>query len=100
MNSQLVECTNRIREKLGQNSSLHATLKFDCGVEGVVFVDALQNPHIVDNQSREAICTVTLSLLDLVALLDGELKPVQGFMSGRLKLAGDISVAMRLQKVV
>ncbi|WP_395010813.1 SCP2 sterol-binding domain-containing protein [Undibacterium sp.] len=93
-------CTEKIRHKLGQDSSLNARLKFDCGDDGVIFVDAVVNPHVVDNQNREADCTVSLSLADLVALLAGELNPVNGFMSGKLRLAGDMSIAMRLQKVV
>lgn len=93
-------CTEKIRNKLGENSNLNARLKFDCGDDGVIFVDAIARPHRVDNQSREADCTVTLSLADLVALLAGELNPVNGFMSGKLKLAGDMSIAMRLQKVL
>lgn len=93
-------CTEKIREKLGQNSSLQARLKFDCASEGVVFVDAISVPHVVDNVDREADCTVSLSLENLSALLAGNLNPVAGFMSGQLKLAGDMSIAMRLQKVV
>lgn len=93
-------CTEKIRNKLGEDSSLNARLKFDCGDDGVIFVDAIARPHVVDNQNREADCTVTLSLVDLVALLAGELNPVNGFMSGKLKLAGDMSIAMRLQKVL
>lgn len=96
----LQACTERIRIKLGQNSSLNATLKFDCGGEGVIFVDALVQPHIVNNQNAEANCTVTLTLADLADLLAGQLNPVHGFMSGKLKLSGDMSIAMRLQKVV
>jgi putative sterol carrier protein len=96
----LQNCTEKIRHKLGQDSSLNARLKFDCGDDGVIFVDAVVNPHVVDNQDRDADCTVSLSLVDLVALLAGELNPVNGFMSGKLKLAGDMSIAMRLQKVV
>lgn len=96
----LPACTEKIRQKLGQNSSLNATLKFDCGDDGVIFVDALVNPHVVNNQDAEANCTVTLALSDLVDLLAGQLNPVNGFMSGKLKLTGDMSIAMRLQKVV
>jgi putative sterol carrier protein len=93
-------CTEKIRVKLGEESSLNARLKFDCGADGVIFVDTLARPHQVDNQDRDADCTVSLALDDLVALLAGELNPVSGFMSGKLKLAGDMSIAMRLQKVV
>ena len=37
----LQACTEAIRAKVGDDSGLNATLKFDCGDEGVVFVDAL-----------------------------------------------------------
>ena len=33
-------------------------------------------------------------------MLNGDLDPVTGFMGGKLKVAGDMSVAMRLQRVV
>lgn len=59
---QLQICTDKIREKLGQNSSLQARLKFDCASAGVVFVDAISTPHVVDNVDREADCTVSLSV--------------------------------------
>lgn len=96
----LQACASKIREKLGQDSSLAAILKFDCGDDGVIVVDAVVRPHVVDHVDREANCTVSLSLTDLGKLLNGELNPVRGFMSGQLKLAGDMSIAMRLQKVV
>ncbi|WMW79170.1 SCP2 sterol-binding domain-containing protein [Undibacterium cyanobacteriorum] len=96
----LQACAAKIREKLGQDSSLNAVLKFDCGSDGVIVVDAIVRPHLVDHVDRDADCTVSLSLSDLGKLLNGELNPVMGFMSGQLKLAGDMSIAMRLQKVV
>ncbi len=96
----LLACAEKIRLKLGQDSSLNATLKFDCGSDGVIVIDAIQRPHVVDHADRDADCTVSLSLSDLAKLLNGELNPVMGFMSGQLKLAGDMSIAMRLQKVV
>lgn len=96
----LQACASKIREKLGQDSSLNAILKFDCGDDGVIVVDAVVRPHVVDHVDREANCTVSLSLTDLGKLLNGQLNPVMGFMSGQLKLAGDMSIAMRLQKVV
>ena len=37
---------------------------------------------------------------DLQSMMDGELNAVSGFMSGKLKVAGDMSVAMKLQRVV
>lgn len=96
----LQACTVAIRTKLGDDSSLNATLKFDCGDDGVVHVDAIARPHVVSNENLEAICTVALALEDLSAMLSGELNAVSGFMAGKLKVSGDMSIAMRLQNVV
>ena len=37
---------------------------------------------------------------NLVALLTGELEPATGFMMGKFKVSGDMSVALKLQRVV
>ncbi len=96
----LQACTEAIRAKVGDNSGLNATLKFDCGDDGVVFVDALATPNTVSNDNNEASCTITISLENLAALLTGQLNPMNGFMMGKLKVSGDMGVAMRLQTVV
>lgn len=96
----LQACTNAIRLKVGEDSSLNATLKFDCGDNGVVFVDGLSTPNTVSNENLDAICTVSLAIEDLSALLSGELNAVSCFMAGKLQVSGDMGVAMRLQNVV
>lgn len=96
----LQACTEAIRAKVGEDSGLNATLKFDCGSEGHVFVDALAKPNSVSNENQDAACTISISLENLGALLTGQLNPMNGFMMGKLKVAGDMGVAMRLQSVV
>ena len=96
----LQACTDAIRLKVGEDSSLNATLKCDCGDSGVVYVDGLAKPNTVSNENLDAICTVSLALEDLSAMLSGELNAVSGFMAGKLKVSGDMGVAMRLQNVV
>ena len=80
----LEACTEAIRTKVGADSGLAATLKFDS----------------VSNENRDADCTVGIKLEDLNALLTGDLEPATGFMMGKLKVSGDMSVAMRLQRVI
>lgn len=96
----LQACTEAIRKKVGDNSGLNATLKFNCGTDGVIFVDAVNVPNQVSNEDQDAICTVEIALENLAAMLTGALNPVSGFMSGKLKVSGDMGVAMRLQSVV
>ena len=93
--------TERLRAKVGDESGLGAVLKFDCGAEGAIVVDATAVPNTVSNDAaREADCTVALTLATLADLLNGDLDPMTGFMTGRFKVSGDMSVAMKLQRVV
>jgi putative sterol carrier protein len=93
-------CTQAIRAKVGDDSGLNATLKFDCGADGLIFIDGSSTPNTVSNADMQADCTVGITLENLTAMLAGELDPVTGFMGGKLKVSGDMSVAMRLQRVV
>lgn len=93
-------CTDALRAKVGDSSGLDATLKFDCGAEGVAYIDGKSVPNSVDNNNRDADCTLQITLDNLAALLTGELEPATGFMMGKFKVSGDMSVAMKLQRVV
>jgi putative sterol carrier protein len=96
----LESITQSIRIKMGDDSGLEATLKFDCGADGVIVLDGVSSPNTVSNTDAETDCTVTVSLENLQAMMDGQLNSVTGFMSGKLKVSGDMSVAMKLQRVV
>lgn len=96
----LEACTEAIRTKVGADSGLAATLKFDCGTEGVIYIDGKSTPNSVSNDNIDADCIVGITLEDLNAMLTGDLEPATGFMMGKLKVTGDMSVAMRLQRVI
>ena len=96
----LQACTEAIRTKVGTDSGLAATLKFDCGADGVIYIDAKSTPNTVSNDNTDAECTVGITLENLNAMLAGDLEPATGFMMGKLKVTGDMSVAMRLQRVI
>jgi putative sterol carrier protein len=93
-------CTDALRAKVGDSSGLNAVLKFDCGADGVAVIDGRAVPNTVDNTDREADCTVAITLENLSALLTGDLEPTTGFMMGKFKVSGDMSVALKLQRVV
>lgn len=96
----LEACTQAIRTKVGADSGLNATVKFDCGADGVIRVDGASTPNTVTNDDIDADCTVGITLENLNALLSGDLEPTTGFMAGKLKVSGDMGVAMRLQRVI
>ncbi|MDO9283481.1 MAG: SCP2 sterol-binding domain-containing protein [Aquabacterium sp.] len=96
----MTQATEHLRNKVGEQSGLNAILKFDCGADGVAVIDGRATPNTVDNADREADCTVSLPLATLADLLTGELEPTTGFMMGKFKVSGDMSVALKLQRVI
>jgi putative sterol carrier protein len=97
---EMPQITESLRTKVGDASGLNATLKFHCGDEGVVVIDGRAVPNTVDNLDRDCDCTIEISRENLVAMIQGDLDPVAGFMTGRFKVIGDMSVALKLQRVV
>lgn len=92
--------TDAVRNKVGADSGLDATIKFDFGDAGQIFVDGKSVPNSVSNEDTEADCTVALSLEDFQKMAAGEMDPTSAFMMGSLKVSGDMSVAMKLSSVI
>lgn len=92
--------TQAMRDKMGEDSGLNAILKFDCGEDGVVVLDGRSSPNRVVNDPIEADCTIKISRTNLVALMTGQMDPTMGFMTGKFKVSGDMTVALKLQKVL
>ena len=72
------------------------SVKFDTGPDGVLLIDGTT----VSTTDGPADCTIKLSLDDLESLIAGDLNPTMAFMSGKLKIEGDMSVAMALSQLI
>jgi putative sterol carrier protein len=89
-----------ITEKVGSDAGLDATLKFDCGADGSIYVDGKSTPNTVTDSAAPADCTIKVTLANLEAMIAGELNGTTAFMSGKLQVEGDIAIAMRLSRVL
>jgi len=58
------------------------------------------NGGTVSNEDLPADCTVIVSKDDFEKLAKGKLDPTMAFMTGKLKVNGDMSVAMKLQPLL
>ena len=96
-NSMSLEmATNGLKEKIGEDCGLGATVKFDFGEDGVLFLDATQTPNVVSNDDNDAECTMVISMENFMEMAAGNLDGTSAFMTGKLKIQGDMGIAMKL----
>ena len=79
-----------------ESSGFDRSVKFDTGADGVIVIDG----QSISTADAPVDCTIKLSLEDLEALISGELNPTAAFMTGKIKVEGDMSVAMALSQVL
>lgn len=92
--------TEGLRDAVGTDCGLGKVVKFDFGEDGVVVIDAARVPNLVDNVDRPADCTLVQSIADFVLMSEGRLNAVTAMVTGRLKIAGDMALAMRLDSAL
>ncbi len=94
--SILTEITTRAAKA----APLGNTLKFDFGDGEKIFLDGTGDENTVVAEDKEADCTIKISKENLSKLMDGSLNPMMAFMGGKVKVDGDLGVAMKLQSLV
>ena len=72
------------------------TKKFDFGDNKIV-IDGTGDSNVVSTNDQEVDCTIVVSIDDLESLVNGSLNPMGAFMMGKIKVKGDMGVAMKLQ---
>ena len=89
-----------LKQRVGEDCGLGSVVKFDFGEQGTVTLDATQIPNQVSESGAEPDCTMVISMDDFMAMADGSLDGVSAFMTGRLKVQGDMGIAMKLAAVM
>lgn len=79
-----------------ESGGFDRSVKFDTGGDGVIVIDG----NSISTTDAPAECTIKLSLSDFEDLLSGDLSPTTAFMTGKIKIEGDMSVAMSLQQLL
>jgi putative sterol carrier protein len=89
------DIATKMTEALVKAGGTDKSVKFDFGDDGQVFASGTE----ATTENNEADCTISVSKGDFISLAEGNLDPMMAFMSGKLKVAGDMSVAMGLQTI-
>ncbi len=68
--------------------------------ENVVHIDGSGDANVVTGDDKEADCTITTSVETLEKLRSGDLNPMMAVMGGKVKISGDMGLAMKLQNLL
>ncbi|MGZ3298359.1 MAG: SCP2 sterol-binding domain-containing protein [Asticcacaulis sp.] len=94
--SDLEAITQKITAAVGENSGLGKIVKFDFGDAGKILINAATVPNTVTNGDGAADTTIQVTIDDLMAMAKGSLDPMMAFMTGKMKIQGDMGVAQKL----
>jgi putative sterol carrier protein len=95
MSEALETAAAALREKFA-GTDFEGTVKFDIEDEGVIrFAEG-----VIGMVDGEADVTISASLDTFREIFDGELSPTAAYMTGRMRIDGDMSTAMKLSQIL
>ncbi len=86
-----------IEERAANSSPLGSKLKLDFGNDQRIHLDGSGAENVVTTEDKEADCVVTVNPKDFENVINGSLNPMMAFMSGKIKVKGDMGVVMKIQ---
>ena len=66
--------------------------------DNVVLIDG--NSGEISSDDNEATCTISTDADTMQSIMDGSSSPQAAFMTGKLKVVGDMSIALKVQSVI
>ena len=93
----LDEISQKLQTRL---AGFNHTLKLDFDSDGILFIDAVQNPPVITSEDAEAEVTLTTSIETFAKILAGTQDPNIAFMMGKLKVKGSMGLALKLNSML
>ena len=97
LDEMTAEMSKRVAEKGAIDGKV---VKFDFGDDGKLTIDGASDPAVVNNDDGDADCTVVVDKDVFEAIAAGEENAQMAFMSGKLKVEGDMGIAMQLGSIL
>lgn len=89
----------KLAEKPEQARAIGGKFRFDLDGDGGSWLMNLADSVGITETSDDADCAIQLSSSDFVDLLEGRASGQQLFFAGKLRVDGDITMALRLQQL-
>jgi putative sterol carrier protein len=98
MSEKLQAAAEVLRLKL-EGSGFRGSVKFDVSEEGAIRVED-EEVSTGDGAAGAADCTISAAVDTFEEMFKGDLDPTSAFMTGKIRIEGDMSAAMRLAQVL
>lgn len=91
----------RLQADPAKAKAVNAIYQFDItGDDGGTWTVDLTQAAVSAGAGGKAQCTITVSSKDFVDMIADKLNPQMAFLQGRLKVAGDMSLALKLGTIL
>jgi len=90
---------SQIQSQASKVDPIGGSIKFILD-EQILIIDGSGNTNVVSQEDREADCTISTSIETLMKMKSGDLNPMMAAMSGKVKISGDMGLAMKLQSLI
>lgn len=95
MSERMDAAAEALREKVA-GSGFTGSVRFDMSDDGVLRIE----DETVTTQDGDADCTIAASMETFREMFEGGLDPTAAFMTGKIRIEGDMGVAMRLAQIL
>ena len=90
---------SKISEQAASAAPIGDTIKFMIDDQAIV-IDGTGDTNTVSQDDVEAACTISTTADTFAQLQSGDLNPMAAVMGGKVKIAGDMGLAMKLQSLL
>ena len=91
--------TEKVKLALIGQEPFGFNVRFDVDDDCRIHVNGNEEPMTVSNDSEAADTVFKVSSKDLLAMVDGDMSPMSAYITGKMKIEGDMGKAMQLSSI-
>lgn len=93
------QITEEVRKQAANVEPINDTIKIMLDDEAI-YIDGTGETNVVSNEDKEATTTIITSQENFIKMAKGELNPMMAVMGGKVKIKGNMGLAMKLQSLI